>query len=253
MRILLTNDDGVYAPGLAALYEALVQDHQVTVTAPETEQSAVGHAITLADPIRVRVLGPRSGLKGFAVTGTPADCVKLAVNELMDQPPDLVLSGVNLGANVGVNILYSGTVSAATEAALLGIAGAAVSLDALERADFRFAARFMAHLAASLPSLDLPPGTPLNVNVPALPPDAIRGVRFTSQSQARIREKFIRRTGPRGHVYYWLGGETMADEGDLSLDYPALKAGYISITPLSCGLTRHEVLAGLASRTLDLP
>jgi 5'-nucleotidase len=172
----------------------------------------------------------------------------------MDQPPELVLSGVNLGANVGVNILYSGTVSAATEAALQGIAGAAVSLDALgRRADFRFAARFAAHLATLLPSLGLPPGTPLNVNVPALPPDAIRGVRFTSQSQARIREDFIRRTDPRGHVYYWLGGETMPDEGDLSLDYPALKAGYISITPLSCGLTRHEALAGLASRTLGLP
>ncbi len=253
MRILLTNDDGVYAPGLAALHRALAPQHQVMVVAPETEQSAVGHAITLSDPIRVRPLDPGTGFRGYAVSGTPADCVKLAVNELMRPGPELVLSGINLGANLGVNLLYSGTVSAATEAAILGFTGLAFSLDTLEDPDFSLAAEFAAHLVRRLPELELPPDIALNVNLPHLPRERVRGVRFTRQSTARIQEKYIRRTDPRGNVYYWLGGETMACRGGTETDYPALKQGFITITPLHYQLTCHRALEKLAGLDLDLP
>jgi 5'-nucleotidase len=254
MRILLTNDDGVYAPGLAALYQSLSARHQVTVVAPESEQSAVGHAITLADPIRVRPLRPRSGLTGWAVRGTPADCVKLGLNELMPRPPELVVSGINLGANVGVNVLYSGTVSAATEAAILGLPGLAVSLDTHQpQADFSFAARFIAHLVERLPLPGQPPLVPLNVNVPALPPDQIRGVRFCRQSRARLVEEFIPRQDPRGNTYYWLGGETLGSEGGPETDFVALAQGYITITPIRHDLTHEAALSAMKSFTLELP
>jgi 5'-nucleotidase len=253
MRILLTNDDGVYAPGLAALHRSLSQTHEVTVVAPETEQSAVGHSITLADPIRVRALGNRTGYQGFAITGTPADCVKLAVHELMDQPPQLVVSGINLGANLGVNLLYSGTVSAANEASLQGLASVAVSLDTHTGSDFSFAADFTAYLVENLDQLPLPAATPLNVNIPDLPASEIRGIRFTRQSRSRIKERFVRRTDPRGHVYYWLGGETMGTEGDQDTDYPALLAGYITITPVRYDLTNHEALESLLDFQIKMP
>lgn len=253
MRILLTNDDGVYAPGLAALHAGLCQEHQVVVVAPETEQSAVGHAITLANPIKVRRLGPRTGFDGWAITGTPADCVKLAVNELMDQPPELVCSGINLGANVGINLLYSGTVSAATEAAVLGLPGIAFSLGTLKEADFSYAGQVAAQVVRLYPSLGVPPQVSLNVNVPALPAAKVKGIRFTRQSGARLVEKFLRRSDPRGHIYYWQAGETMGTEGDLDTDYPAMLAGYVTITPICHDLTHREMLARLGHQALELP
>jgi 5'-nucleotidase len=253
MRILLTNDDGVYAPGLAALSTALNGDHQVTVVAPETEQSAVGHAITLADPIRVRRLGQRTGLEGWAVTGTPADCVKLAVNELLPKKPELVISGINKGGNVGVNLLYSGTVSAATEAAILGLQGIAVSLNTHAEADFSFAAKFVAHLVSKLSELPVSPQAALNVNIPALPEDQIKGVLFTQQSQARLIERFIQREDPRGQTYYWQAGETMQRDGGVETDYPALEEGFISITPVRHELTNHNILEKLRKHKMDLP
>jgi len=253
MRILLTNDDGVYAPGLAALHAALAAAHAVTVVAPETEQSAVGHAITLANPIRVRRLGPRTGFAGWAVTGTPADCVKLAVNELMPQPPELVVSGINLGANVGVNVLYSGTVSAATEAAILGLPAMAISLGTHRDPDFGYAARVAAGLAGDFAGLGLPAGVILNVNVPPLRADQVKGVVWTRQSNARLVERFLRRTDPRDQVYYWQAGETMGSEGDLSTDFPALLAGYVTLTPVRHDLTDHAALKALHLKTLQLP
>ncbi len=253
MRVLLTNDDGVYAPGLSALHAALNGDHELTVVAPETEQSAVGHAITLADPIRVRRLGPRNGLSGWAVNGTPADCVKLAVNELLPQKPELVISGINKGGNVGVNLLYSGTVSAATEAAILGMQGIAVSLNTHTEADFSFAARFVAHLVSKLPELPVSPHAALNVNVPALPQDQIKGVVFTQQSQARLVERFIQREDPRGQTYYWQAGETMKRDGGRETDYSALEEGYVTITPVRHDLTNRKSLAELRKHKLDLP
>jgi 5'-nucleotidase len=254
MRILITNDDGVYAPGLAALHKSLSAAHEVTVVAPETEQSAVGHAITLSDPLRVRPLGPPNGYRGYAVAGTPADCVKLALNELSDEPPELVVSGINKGANLGFNLLYSGTVSAASEAALQGIPSIAISLATHDpQADFSFAGKIAAHIVALYPSLGVPPQAPLNVNVPALPPSDIRGIRLSRQSQARLRERLIPRVDPRGNTYYWQAGETFDAQEDPQADYPTTMAGYVSITPLSLDLTHDGVLKDLCSKKFELP
>ncbi len=258
MRLLLTNDDGVYAPGLAALHAALAGEHEVVVVAPETEQSAVGHAITLADPIRVRRLGPRTGFDGWAITGTPADCVKLAVSELLPQAPDLVVSGINLGANVGVNVLYSGTVSAASEGSILGLPSVALSLAftpaTLDNPDFSFAAGFATYLVEQYPSLGLPPEVSLNVNFPPLPGEKVKGVRFTRQSNARLKERFHRRTDPRGHLYFWQGGEMMGRDGDAATtDFPALLAGYVTVTPVRHDLTHEDILKSLGQVSLGLP
>ena len=207
MRILLTNDDGIYAPGLMALYEALRAEHHLDIVAPETEMSAVGHAITLTSPLRVREIAKEGALFGHAVSGTPADCVKIAIQELLPLAPEIVLSGINLGANVGVNVLYSGTVSAATEGAFLGIPSAAISLATHQQPDFRFAAEFAKEVIAFMVKSGLREGTALNVNVPALPPDQIKGISITRQGTSRFVERYERRSDPRGNVYYWLMGE----------------------------------------------
>lgn len=246
MRILATNDDGVYAPGILALVEALSPEHQVFVVAPEAEQSAVGHSITLADPIRVRPLD-QGRLSGFAITGTPADCVKLAVHEFLDEPPDLVVSGINRGANVGVNLVYSGTVSAATEAAMMGLSSIAFSLDSHDpKADYGPAAQVASRIVGQYSSMGLPAGVALIVNVPATPLNDIRGLKITRQSTAKLRERFLKRTDPRGHVYYWQAGETMGTDGGMDTDYPALLAGYVTMTPIRFDLTHHGELVRLA-------
>nr|WP_246325192.1 5'/3'-nucleotidase SurE [Dissulfurirhabdus thermomarina] len=239
----MTNDDGIHALGLCALYEALREEHEVHVVAPEAERSAVGHAITLADPLRARPIKRNGRPFGWAVSGTPADCVKLAVHELLPGPPDLVLSGINLGANVGINVLYSGTVSAATEAAILGLRAAAFSLDTYQDPDFCFAARFAADLVHWITVLPGPGAFALNVNIPALPPNRIRGLRLTRQGTARFVERFDRRTDPRGNVYYWQAGETLAETEPEDVDSRALRDGYISITPLQFELTHHAFLS----------
>jgi len=247
MRFLLTNDDGIYARGLSALYRELSKDADCLVVAPEIEQSAVGHAITIARPLMVRPARKNGQFMGWAVTGTPADCVKIGIRELSGRPVDLVVSGINLGANVGINVLYSGTVSAATEGAILGVPSIAVSLGTHSRdADFRFAARFARKVARFM--LDHNPNRhiPLNVNVPALPEKDIKGVVVTRQGQARLMEQFERRIDPRENVYYWLAGETqITDREDDGTDFLALRNGMISITPIYYDLTRYDVMEEL--------
>lgn len=246
MLILVTNDDGIYAPGLAALYQELRQLGEVMVVAPESEQSAVGHAISLSTPLRVKQAPLVGGGCGWAVSGTPADCVKIALAELLPAAPDLVVSGINLGPNVGVNVLYSGTVSAATEAAILGVRQAvAVSLNAYKDADFATAARVTGKLLARLQAQ--PPAEPfcLNVNLPALPEDAIKGVRLTRQDTGPLVEHFECRIDPRERLYYWLAGINDRQDLEPDTDYAALQAGYISITPLHHDLTHYPSLNGL--------
>ncbi|MCF8144692.1 MAG: 5'/3'-nucleotidase SurE [Deltaproteobacteria bacterium] len=246
MKILLTNDDGIHAPGLLALYDALKPEHDLHIVAPETEMSAVGHAITLSLPIRVQAVRKKGRFFGHAVKGTPADCVKIAVKELMDTPPDVVLSGINVGANVGVNILYSGTVSAATEGAFLGIRSAAISIAALKDPDFSFAARFSREIIRFMMESDLSNGTALNVNIPAVPPEDIRGVVLARQGTSRFEERFERRSDPRGHIYYWLMGETFIENGNPNNDSVALKQNHITITPIHYDLTSESELKRLA-------
>lgn len=251
MRVLLTNDDGIHAPGLFALYQELKKDFDLYIVAPETEMSAVGHAITLTLPLRVQKINKNGTFYGYGVTGTPADCVKIAIQELLKAPPDVILSGINLGANVGVNVLYSGTVSAANEGAFFGIKSAAISLNTRQNPDFGFAAKFSREIIKFMTGQGLTQGTALNVNIPAVPEDRIDGVAITRQGVSRFREKFERRVDPRGNIYYWLSGETPVEEEDPEADASALKARMIAITPINYDLTCREEIERL--KTCDLP
>jgi len=245
MKILLTNDDGVFAKGIETLYLALSEEHEVTVVAPETEQSAVGHAITWLDPLRLNMVNRNGHFFGYALKGTPADCVKIAITELMDPPPDIVVSGINLGANVGVNVIYSGTVSAATEAAVLGIPSIAVSIDSFKPVDFNAFTGFIQKLVALVGIQGLPPGVCLNVNIPDLPADKIRGVRVTRQGNLKCLERYDRRIDPRNHVYYWLTNTSVQKDENPDSDSCALADGYISVTPIHHDLTNYPMLEKL--------
>jgi len=249
MKILLTNDDGIAAPGMAALAEVMKQHGQVTVVAPISEMSAVGHAITLSDPLRVTPFEKNGDFFGYAVRGTPADCVKLAYWVLLkDQPkPDILISGINLGSNTGINTIYSGTVSAATEGAILGIPSFAISLATFVKPDFSFAAKFAGRLAEILLKHRLPKGVFLNVNVPAVPADQIRGVQITRQGQANYLEEYSARKDPNNRIYYWLSGEKVEIEADETVDDRAVLQNKISITPVHYDLTCYSFLAELSS------
>jgi 5'-nucleotidase len=250
MNILITNDDGIHAPGLTALFQELRSLGEVTVVAPDSEQSAVGHAISLSQPLRVRQVSLDGGVPGWSVNGFPADCVKIALAELLPELPDLVVSGINLGPNVGINVLYSGTVSAATEASILGVRALAFSLNTYKKADFVRAAHLARQVLARL--LEWPGWTPevcLNVNLPDLPPDQVRGLKFTRQDVGPLVEHFERRVDPRERIYYWLAEINDRQTPDLSTDFGALGAGYVSITPIHHDLTHYPSLEDLISRS----
>ncbi|MBR9980336.1 MAG: 5'/3'-nucleotidase SurE [Desulfatitalea sp.] len=244
MLILLTNDDGIHAPGLWAMYQRLNAHHQVVVVAPERERSAVGHGITLHKPLRAYQVVLGDGRQGWSVNGTPADCVKLAMVELLDQPPDLVVSGINPGANVGVNLNYSGTVAAAKEAALYGVPALAVSLQSADDPPYDDAARFVARLVSRVHGMGLPKGVFLNINLPNLALERIAGVRVARQGCDLYDEYFEKRQDPRNRVYYWQGFESKPDhEGDT--DGALLGRDFITITPVRCDMTDYELLATL--------
>lgn len=250
MKVLLTNDDGIHAPGLRALSETLSREHQVFVVAPEVEQNAVGHAITLTKPIRVKKVSREGAFFGYALSGTPADCVKLGVSQLLEDKIEVVVSGINLGANVGLNLLYSGTVSAATEAAILGLPGLAVSLNTFTHPDFTYAAQFTRRLLDKLKDLRLAPGVSLNVNIPALPREKIKGVAWTGQCLTPTVEEFARRLDPRGNTYFWRGGETPPQAPDPNSDFSRLTQDMITITPVKHDLTHYEELNRLQAHRL---
>ena len=252
MRILLTNDDGILAEGLIALYEELKGDFELSVVAPETEMSAVGHAITLSNPLRVRRFKRNGIFLGYGVSGTPADCVKIGVQEILQQRPDMILSGINLGSNVGINLLYSGTVSAATEGAFLGIPSVAISLNTKNDPDFGFPARFSRRMIQFVKENGLKEGTALNVNIPAVPEDQIEGISVTTQDLVRHRDRYEKRNDPRGNVYYWLATETPVEESIPDTDLMALKENRIAITPISFDLTDLKEVKRLASSIFDL-
>ncbi len=252
MRILLTNDDGILADGLFALYEELKGDFDLSIVAPEVEMSATGHAISLSTPLRVRQFKRRGVFFGHGVSGTPADCVKIGVQEILAHRPDMIISGINMGSNVGINLLYSGTVSAATEGAFLGIPSVAISLNTKIDPDFGFAARFSRRIIEFIVEQGLGEGTALNVNIPAIPEDQIRGISFTTQDLVRQRDVFEKRNDPRGNVYYWLASETPVEESLPDTDLMALAENRISITPITFDLTNLKEVERLASLTLDL-
>ncbi|MEX2401310.1 MAG: 5'/3'-nucleotidase SurE [Rhodothermales bacterium] len=246
--ILVCNDDGIDAPGLAALAAAMTELGEVYVVAPLHEQSAVGHAITVRDPVRARAVG--LGIEGatdaFGVQGTPADCVKLAVNQLLPRRPDLVVSGINRGPNTAVNVIYSGTVSAATEAAILGIDSVAISLCDWEGGDYGPSQDVARVVAKRIFARGLPPGILLNVNVPAVPGDEIKGFRATRQARARWIESFHERVDPNNRPYYWLTGTfENLDDGE-NTDLTAVEEGFVSVTPIQYDLTAHDFLDELS-------
>lgn len=242
--VLLTNDDGIEAQGLKTLYITFAagEQYDVRIVAPDKERSAVGHAITVFDPIAVKKEYINGIFCGYSVDGTPADCVKLAITALFEKKPDILISGINRGANIGENIIYSGTVSAATEGTIYNIPSIAVSIDSFKDADCSFAAEFARKIAEMvLGKITLPPGTLLNVNVPAVPEEEIRGVKITHQSNIKFRDIFIKRVDPRGREYYWMDGEYEAIEyDDADGDFTALRNNFISITPIQHDMTDYR-------------
>jgi 5'-nucleotidase len=242
MHVLLTNDDGIHAPGLQALVHAFATRHRVTVVAPDRERSAVGHGITLHQPLRYQKIQVNGALTGFAVNGTPADCVKLGLAELLDAPPQLVVSGINPGANVGANLNYSGTVAGAKEAAMAGIPAMAVSIMAPGERDVEAVARFAEMISTQVMARGLPMGTFLNVNFPDLPMTEIRGVRWSRQGTRVFAQHFEKRTDPRDRTYYWQGCDRQVAYDGADIDGAAIEERFISITPIKCDMTDYDAL-----------
>ncbi len=246
MRILLTNDDGIHAAGLRVLHEELKSIAQVDIVAPEVEQSAVGHAITIYNPLRVTETFKHKEFFGYAVNGTPADCVKIGLKVILSEPPDLIVSGINLGMNVGDCIIYSGTVSAATEGIILGVPSIAVSLASYAPdADFGYAAEFTKKLAEQVYQNGLPEGVLLNVNIPAVAPSKIKGVNITHQGRFTFKDVFVKQKDPKGRTYFWLEGEDIRMNTDNNNDLNAIMNNNISITPIKYELTDHNYLKEL--------
>ncbi|MFH1406801.1 MAG: 5'/3'-nucleotidase SurE [Candidatus Omnitrophota bacterium] len=242
MRILLTNDDGIDSRGLQALYKAVKSLGEVTIVAPEVEQSAIGHAISLSQPLRVAKRYSNGDFYGYAVSGTPADCVKLAINTLLNKRPDLVISGINLGPNVGISVLYSGTVCGATEGAILGIPAFAISLATYTKPDFAIAADFAKEFALTVKKYGIPKHTLLNVNVPALGKRKIKGVAVSKMGINGYEESYEKRLDPRKRTYYWLTGGGIKAKGTKEVDVIALEKGYITLTPIHYDMTNYPML-----------
>jgi len=254
MRLLLTNDDGILAPGLAALYHALADLGSVDVVAPEGCQSACGHGVTVRAPLTVKRVHLDGGFHGWSVDGRPADCVKLALLELLEQRPDFVLSGINAGANTGINVLYSGTVAGAMEAACVGVPAMAVSLQRSTELDFHKAARIARALFMHLAESPPPPGTCLNVNIPALDAGWPQGVRVCPQGVVLMDEVYTRQAGPDGQLVYTLDGRMPAEHGSDHCDQAGIAERYVTVTPLRFDLTDHAALQRLStSRWPALP
>ena len=251
MNVLLTNDDGIYAQGLWALYNSFAKNHQVAVVAPDRERSAIGHAITLNQPLRATKITLNGEYSGYAVNGTPADCIKLGILEILPTRPDVVVAGINPGANVGANLNYSGTVAAAKEAALCGAIGIAVSIEGPQTEYFDDAALFVAQLGETVFSKGLPFGTFLNVNLPNRPLREIAGVQISRQGVELLTEYVDKRMDPRNRTYYWQGRDMQSFGEDPHIDGAALGQNFISITPVKCDMTDYRILEDLADWDLE--
>ena len=244
MEIVLTNDDGIWAIGLRTLYKSLINaGHRVHVIAPLTEQSAVGHAVTLSNPIRIKYV-KNSNFQGIGVSGTPVDCVKLALTKILKDPPDLLVSGINNGANVGVDILYSGTVAAATEAALAGVSALAVSIDNFSPTDVNDQAEFVCRLIKKI-DWEKFKNRVLNLNFPDRPLNKVKGIKVCPQTQAIYKDWYEERVDPRGKPYFWLCGYIPEENLSPKSDRAYLSKGYITLTPLNFDFTDKKLLAKL--------
>ncbi|MFN2291759.1 MAG: 5'/3'-nucleotidase SurE [Anaerolineae bacterium] len=261
-HILLTNDDGIDAPGLRELLAVLYPLARVSVFAPDHNWSAAGHTKTMHKPLRVthqplNLYGDaetgmgRVEVEAYTTTGTPSDCVALALLGVLPEKPDLVVSGINQGGNLGHDLTYSGTVAAAMEAVISGLPGIAVSLDSFESQDFAFAARAAARVVEQVLMRGLPSGTMLNVNVPSCPPEEIRGVAITRLGRRVYRDVLVERKDPRGRPYYWIGGEPPSGHADEGTDIWAMANGYVSVTPLHLDMTAYDLVPQLEEWPLE--
>lgn len=241
--ILITNDDGITAPGIANLIEAMRPLGKLVVVAPDSPQSGMGHAITIGDPLRLEDVDLFEGVEAYQCSGTPVDCVKLAVDKILHRKPDLCVSGINHGSNSSINVIYSGTMSAAMEAAIEGVPAIGFSLlNYSFHADFTASQHYARLIAEQVMCYGLPDGTLLNVNLPDLPLDKVKGLKLCRQAKARWEEEFEERLDPRGRKYFWLTGKfVIYDEGD-DTDEWALKNGYVSVVPLLFDLTARHAL-----------
>jgi 5'-nucleotidase len=250
--ILVSNDDGIGGPGLLPLKQGLHQVGEVTVIAPDRQWTASGHAKTMHKPLRIKEVTLADGTLAYASSGAPSDCVAMAILGFLSSLPDLVVSGINLGANVGQDITYSGTLAAAFEGTVSGIPSIAASLDTSEEGDFTYAARFVAGLAREVLARGLPKNVLLNVNVPDVPQEEIAGVEITRLGKRLYRDELIRRKDPRGRDYYWIGGpRPTGDAGEEGTDFWALASNRVSITPLWLDMTNHNYIEELKSWKLD--
>ena len=248
MRILLTNDDGIHAPGLRALRKELLKLGEVIVVAPAGEQSAVGHSVTLLTPLIIQeVYDEEKKLLGWAVEGRPADCVKLALMELLPEPPDLVVSGMNAGSNAGINVLYSGTVAAAIEGAFYRQTSMAVSLEYTKPRplDYARAAGYASQVIEQIMARKPEQGTLFNINIPSLEKGPVKGIRVVPQNVSTYLEEFHRRTDPRGRTYFWTSSNLECPEPHPDSDVTALNESYITVTPLQFNLTDNMVLRSM--------
>lgn len=252
MYILVTNDDGVDSEGLLLLKQALSAVGEVVVIAPEVNWSIAGHTKTIQKPLRVAKVQLRDGDHVFVTDGTPSDCVSLGVLGILDRRPDLVVAGINKGPNLGEDVTYSGTVAAAMEGVIAGIPSIAVSLDAYFEWDFRFAARFSARLAEQVMKNGLGSDVLLNVNVPNLPAERIKGVEVTRLGKRIYRDVLVQRTDPSGGTFYWIEGEFPSGIPDAGTDYTAVVDGKVSITPIHLDLTNHRLIADLRNWNLNV-
>jgi 5'-nucleotidase len=253
-HILITNDDGYQAPALLALAQALSRVGRVTAFAPDHNWSAAGHTKTMHKPLRITESTLPDGTPLYITTGTPSDCVGLALLGIVPERPDLVVSGINQGPNLGHDITYSGTLAAAMEAAVFGLPAIAASQDDRQgwAGNPDFAAQVVAMLARQVLAHGLPPGCFLNVNFPALPPEQVRGIQITRLGRRIYRDVLIKRLDPKGRPYYWIGGDPPDGEPDEGTDIGALARGYISLTPLNLDMTDHAQLHALAGWDLSL-
>jgi 5'-nucleotidase len=256
MKLLISNDDGVFAVGVRTLANTLAMaGHQVTVVCPDRERSATGHGLTLHQPIRAELVEGlfRPEVTAWSCSGTPADCVKLALWSLLEDRPEFVLSGINQGANLGTDVLYSGTVSAAMEGTIEGLPSIALSLTSFTVREFQPAADYAVKLLSQLQGQDLTDLPLLNVNIPPVPASDIKGVQLSRQGVRRYIEVFEKRTDPRGKTYYWLAGEVVEEVDDpgsdhgIPADVEAIRQNYITVTPLQYNLTAMRSVPSLQS------
>ncbi len=253
MLILVTNDDGIAAAGIRALAESLKKIADVAVVAPERERSAVGHAITMHKPLRAnRVKYFEEGIDAWSVNGTPSDCVKLGMEVLLKGKPDLVFSGINRGPNLGTDVLYSGTVSAAIEAVMMGVPSAALSLASYECEDYGTAAEFAVLLAQNMYREGLDGNTLLNVNIPAVSKRELKGVRVTRLGTRKYVNSFQTRLDPHGREYYWMSGEAVNENNESDCDINLVAENYITITPVHFELTRFDYIERLSKWRFEL-